>query len=305
MEKTIANRIMEILPNHSIRGINRVSTKPGSSVYRIRVFEKGSDPLDLYAKKYGDNCSPKIHEMMGLKEYHDLFLMPKIIDYHDGVLISEGINGGTLTRAILVSLYTNRKTLLECSWKIGCAIGALQNMTPRGTQRTGDLDLYLIREIESEAYFKTMLEKDLLKDIRAQAEELKSLKTRVSQHHGDPSPHNILMKNDQVFLIDYSFQDNATFMDPSLYMVSLELVKNRLGFPMGNTISLMKNKFMEAYSQTTTETYDQPIWSIVKKLNYLHFLLMYAKRKQTIKNTPITYVDRKYLLKKIKEDWNA
>jgi len=307
MEKTIAKRVRERLQDYYpgqdyvFKGIGGVATKPGSSVYRIRLNSVTHGPREIYAKEYRESLSGNIKEMMGLRAFHSLFLMPRMLDYNDLIVISEGFTGDTLTRALLRGiLSTNRENLLECSRKMGWAIGALQNMTPRGTKRVGDLDLYLINEIESEAYFKRILKKDLLTDLRDQAEELRGIKTRVAQCHGDPSPHNILMKDDRVSLIDYSFQDNATFVDPSLYMMSLELVKNRMGCPMRNTPSLMENNFRETYTQMTKERYDRPIWTIIKTLNYLHFILMYARRKRTIKNTLVGAVDSRYLLKKVR-----
>jgi len=304
MEKTIAKRVSERLQDYYpdqdyvLKRIERVATKPGSSVYRIRLHDR-----ELYAKEYRGEYSPNIHEMMGLKAFHRLFLMPRILDYYEdeNIILSEGAPGDTLTMVLFRNLLsTDRGSLLECSWKMGWAIGALQNLTPRGVKRVGDLDLYLVNEIESEDYFKRILKKDLLTDLRDQAEELRGLKTRVAQYHGDPSPHNILMKNGQVSLIDYSFQDNATFVDPSLYMVSLELVKNRMGPPMRHTISIMENNFREAYIQMTKEKYNRPIWELVKTLNYLHFLLMYATRERTIKNTLVGAMDSRYLLRKVR-----
>ena len=306
MENTIANRIKEILPNHSIRGINQVSTKPGSSVYRIQLHSPTLGNREIYAKKHGENYGHQIHEMMELNPYHELFLMPKILDYHDGFIISEGVSGDTLTKSLLkYALCLDKSPLIECSRKIGQAIGALQHLTNMGTRRIGALNIFLIREIESEDYFRQILKRDLLKNIIHQANELKEIKTRLTQHHGDPSPHNILMRKDQVFLLDYSFQDNATFVDPCLYLVSLELMKNRLGPIMRDTISLMENSFMEAYSEWAYETYDQPIWSTIKTLAYLHFLLMYAKREKTIRKTLVSSIDRPYLLKRIKENCNT
>ena len=301
MENIIAKRIMEILPDHIIQDVGQVNTKPGSSVYRIRLHNAKGEKRELYAKKYGESYNQQIHEMMELKPYHGLFLIPRILDYHDEFIISEGVTGDTLTRVILRKvLSTDRKSLLKCSSKIGQAIGALQHLTNRGTRRIGGLNICMIREIESEEYFNQILEKELLNDILHQVEELKELKTRLAQYHGDPSPHNILLRNDQVFLLDYSFQDNATFMDPSLYLVSLELMKNRMGYPMTKTISQMEKCFMQAYSKWTDETYDQPIWSTIKTLTYLHFLLMYAKREKTIKKNLVSSIDKPYLLKQIK-----
>ena len=105
-----------------------------------------------------------------------------------------------------------------CSRKIGHAVNALQNATIRGTEKKiSDLNLNIIKEIETEDYFKTVLKNDVLKDIKDQIEVLKNLRTNISQYHGDLSPHNIIIKENQVYLLDYSFQVNATFLDPVSY----------------------------------------------------------------------------------------
>jgi len=308
MEKVIANRVRERLPEYYpdrgyvLQDIDKIYTKPGSSVYRIRVSDKAGRSRDLYAKEHRKGVSRNIHEMMGLVDSHELFLMSRILDYKHDFVLSEGVPGETLTRVLFKGVLSwDRRNLIESSRKIGYAIGALQNMTTRGSHRAGDVPLYLIKEIETEDYFKTILKRELWRDIRSQAEGLKSLKTRVAQYHGDPSPHNILMKGDQVRLIDYSFQDNATFVDPALYLVSLELAGYRLGLPMREVISRMESTFKRAYSQMTREVYDRHIWTIVKTLTYLHFLLMYSKRERTIKNFLVASMDRRYLLRKIKE----
>lgn len=308
MEKMIAKSVRERLDTYYpgqgyiLQDINRISTKPGSQVYRIRLHSVVGGGREIYAKEYPESCSQNIQEMWDMKHLHDLFLMPRMLDYVDGFTLTEGVPGGTLTGALLRGILSiDREKLIECSRKIGWAIGALQNVTTRGTKRGGDLDLYLVNEIETEDYFKRILSKDLLADLRAQAEELRGLKTRVAQCHGDPSPHNILMRDGRTYLIDYSYQDNATFLDPSLYMISLELVKNRLGGALRDIISLMEDSFREAYYQMVRESYDRPIWTTVKTLNYLHFLLMYATRHRTIKNYLVGAVDSRYLLRKVKE----
>ena len=300
MENTIANRINEILPHYSIRNIAQISTKPGSSVYQIRLYSSTLGNHEIYAKKYGANCSSQIHEMMGLDE--NLLLLPRIIDYYEdeNIVLSEGVKGITLTWTLLWNfLSQSRQTLLVCSQKMGKAIGYLQNQTNRGTKRIGDLDVHIIREIESQSYFKKILKRDQLKDILNNIEDLKDIKTGVSQYHGDPSPHNIIMNDHQVHLLDYSFQDNATFLDPSLYIVSLELMRHRLGLPMKKVLMRMENSFMDEYSHMTKETYDRSIWSIIKTLTYLHFLLMYSCRERTIPKTLVSAIDKRYLLKKI------
>lgn len=308
MEKVIAKRVRDRLPEYYpdrgyvLQDINKIYTKPGSSVYRIRVSDKAGRSRDLYAKEHPRGFSRNIHEMMGLVTSHELFLIPRILDYKHDFVLSEGGPGETLTRILFKSVLSwDRRNLIESSRKMGQAIGALQNMTTRGSHRAGDLPLYLIEEIETEDYFKTILKKESWRAIRAQAEGLKSLKTRVAQYHGDPSPHNILMEGGQVSLIDYSFQDNATFVDPALYLVSLELAGYRMGLPMRETISRMETTFKRAYSQMSREVYDRHIWTTVKTLTYLHFLLMYAKRERTIKNVLVASMDRRYLLKRVKE----
>jgi len=303
MEKTIAKRVGERLQDYypkvklRVEAVTRVKTKPGSSVYRIRLQDR-----DLYAKEYREEQGANIREFMGLDQRR--LLMPQIIDYYEdeNIILSEGITGETLTKRLLKSsLSWNKSSLIMCSRLMGQAIGSLQSQTDRELKRVGELDLFLVNEIESEPYFKNILKRNVLKDLRSQANNLKALKTRWAQYHGDPSPHNILMKNGQVYLLDYSFQDSAAFIDPALYLVSLEITSNRYGLPIRETILRMKKEFKNTYSKTTKETYDKPIWNIVKRLTYLHFLLMYAKRKRTIKNSLVASIDRRYLLKKIKE----
>ena len=301
MEKTIAKRVGERLQDYypkvrlRVEAVNRVKTKPGSSVYRIRLQDR-----DLYAKEYREELGGNIREFMGLDQ--EPLLIPRIIDYYEdeNIILSEGVTGDTLTKRLLKSgLSWNKSSLIICSRLMGQAIGSLQSQTKRGLKKIGDLDLFLINEIESEPYFKKILKRDFLKDLRAQVNNLKALTTRVTQHHGDPSPHNILMNKGQVYLLDYSFQDNATFIDPSLYLVSLELTCNRYGLPVRETVLRMEKEFKNTCSKMMKETYDQPIWAIVKTLTYLHFLLMYEKRKKTIKNILVASVDRRYLLKRV------
>lgn len=316
MERMLGERIGERLPDYypndkfNIDGITRVKTKPRSSVYRIRIFDKAKGYQDLYAKEYREDLAPNIHEMMGLKEYHGLFLMPKMLDYYDddeNIVLSEGTIGDTLTKSLLRHIFLldrslSTEMLLSCSRKMGYAIGSLQNLTNRGIlKKIGDLDICLITEIEEENYFKTILKKDLLKDIKDHVDKLKEIKTSMSQYHGDPSPHNILLKDDRVSLLDYSFQDSAPFLDPVLYVVSLELMHTRFGILLRNPLLKMETVFLRAYMKTTKQMWGFSAWALIKTLTYLHFLLMYAKREKTIKKTLVAATDRRYLLKQIND----
>jgi len=306
----VKERLQGYYPNDkfSLCSINRVNTKPNSTVHRIRIFDKSKGYQDLYAKECQTEVAPNIHEMISLKDSHERLLIPRIMDYYEeeNIVLSEGVKGETLSKSLLkhslsLGFALNTETLLMSSRKIGHAIGVLQNLTNRGTERLGDLDIYLIKEIENEEYFKTILKKDLLKDIKAQTENLKGLKTNISQYHGDPSPHNIFMKDDQVHLIDYSFHVNATFLDPALYLVSLELARSRLFHSIDDTVLKMENVFLYTYAETIKHDDWIYEWPLIKTLTYLHFLLMYAKRKKTIKNSLVASIDRRYLIKKIIE----
>lgn len=292
-----------------VRNINRVNTKPGSVVFRIKIFDEVKGYLDLYAKKYDEKLNSNIHEMMGLKKNHEQILIPRIIDYYDeeNVVLLEGVKGNTLSKSLLYygfsfGMALNAETLLACSRKIGHAIGYLQKLTNRGERKKiGDLDVYLIKEIESDEYFKAALGNDFLKDIRSQVDTLKGLRTNVAQYHGDPSPHNILLKEDQVYLLDFSFQVTVTFLDPALYLVSLELMRSRFAFSLKNTVLKMEDVFLRAYAEITNEKWDDSTWALIKTLTYLHYLLMYWKRKKTIKNSLVASIDRRYLMKQINE----
>ena len=82
MENTIAKSVRERLdiyyPGQSyiLEDINRISTKLGSSVFRISISDGVGRFRDLYAKRYPESCSANIQEMWDLTHFHDLFLMP-------------------------------------------------------------------------------------------------------------------------------------------------------------------------------------------------------------------------------------
>jgi len=304
MKKSLVRRIgkglSEYYPGdrYVVADSDRVRTKPGSMVYKVKIYSVNKGYRNLYAKEHRAEMRENIYEMMGLND--ERLLMPRILDYFEdeNIVLSEGVEGDTLTRSLLGA---HGLTLLNCSRKMGYAIGTLQNLTHRGIRRLGDLDIYLTKEIGSEKYFKTILKGDLLKELKDQVEELKELKTGVSQYHGDPSPHNILLGDDRVSLLDYSFLDCPTFVDPALYIVSLELVRARFGFLLENIVVKMENVFWRAYTETTKERVSGASnWALIKTLTYLHFLLMYATRKKTIKNSLVAAIDRRYLLKQIR-----
>ncbi len=292
-----------------VRNINRVPTKPGSIVFRVKIFDEVKGYRDLYAKKYDKKLFTNIHEMISLKNNYDKLLIPRIIDYYEeeNVVLLEGINGNTLSKSLLkygfsFGMAFNAETLLTCSRKTGHAIGLLQKLTHRREQeKIGELDVIPIKEIESEEFFIATLGHDFLRDIRSQVDILKELKTNVAQYHGDPSPHNILLRDEQVYLLDFSFQVNATFLDPALYLVSLELMRSRFAFSLNTIILKMEDVFLSAYTEITNENWDDSTWALIKTLTYLHYLLMYWKRKKTIKNSLVAAIDRRYLMKKINE----
>jgi len=314
MEKVLRDKIEEKLhqyyqdDNFVIQGINRVPTKPGSIVFKIKIFDEVQGHLDLYAKTYDEKFSQNIIDMINLKINHDKLLIPRILDYYDeeNIVLLEGVKGRTLSRSLLQHGFTfgtslNAETLVECSRKIGCAIGYLQKFTRRGEQeKIGDLEIIHIKEVESEEYFTDTLGHDLMDYIRSQVGKFKGRTTNVAQYHGDPSPHNILVKDDRVFLLDFSFQINATFLDPALYVVSLELMRSRFCF-LKNTVTKMEDTFLSAYTEITNENWDSRTWQLIKTLTYLHYLIIYWKRKKTLKNSMVAAFDRRYLLKKINE----
>jgi len=309
ISERFADKIHDYYPHDRflVTSVNRVNTKPGSSVYKISLFDKNKGPQDLYAKKFKEKFSSNIREIMDLKQYHSLFLIPRIMDFYEDetIVLSEGSTGKPLTNTLLwhmLSLgWVNYDKLIICSRKMGHAIGSLQNQTNRGTKRVGDLDIYIINDIESNKEYNKIVDADFLKNIRAQIEDLKDLKTGVSQYHGDPSPHNILLKDYEVHLIDHSFQESATFLDPSAFIVSLELVRHRMGPTMQKTVKKMEHDFLSSYTSRTGERWENQTWNLIKTLHYLRFLLIYSYRENTIIKKLVSSIDKIYLLKKIKE----
>lgn len=312
MEKVLSERILGKIHDYYphdrflVTGVNRVNTKAKSFVYKISLFDKNKGPQDLYAKKFNEKFSSNIREIMGLKQYHSLFLIPRIIDFYEDetIVLSEGSTGKPLTRTLLCHMLSlglvNFKQLITCSRKMGNAIGSLHNQTNRGVKRLGDQDLYLINDLGSNNDYNKIVDAAVLKNIRNQVDDLKDLKTSVSQYHADPSPHNILLKGDEVHLIDHSFQEASTLLDPSSFIVSLELARHRMGPTMQKTVKKMEHEFLNSYTSRTGERWESQAWNLIKIVQYLRFLLVYSYRETTPMKTLVSTIDKIYLLKKVR-----
>jgi tRNA A-37 threonylcarbamoyl transferase component Bud32 len=157
-----------------------------------------------------------------------------------------------------------------------------------------------VEQFESEEYVKEVLGTQLWTDVRPSIEQLKDTKTMLAQFHGDPSPHNIILRGNDVFLLDFCYQTNAVFLDPVLFIVSLDLMRARLPFVLNSTITQMKTIFLRAYGEATNETWDRKIWSLFEFLTYLHVLLKYETRHKSLKNYIVASLDKRYILNKIR-----
>ena len=293
--------------NYSISSFTRVKTKPHSFVYNALLVNSDGEHEEIYVKQYGPEIKPGLTEIIDLKTDWDQILTPRIIDYFEGdnVVLFEGVQGDTLSKSLLLNNYrlsgnARESRLFECARNMGNAIGHLQRLTEKGSKKIGELNIFIVEQYESEDYVKEILGTQSWNEMRPSIEQLKDMKTKLAQFHGDPSPHNIILKGDDVFLLDFGYKTNAVFLDPVLFIVSLDLMRARLPFALNSTITQMKTIFLRAYGEATHETWDKDVWSLFEFLTYLHVLMKYQTRHKSLKNYIVASVDKRYILNKIR-----
>ena len=293
--------------NFSISSITRVKTKPHSFVFNALLVNSDGENEEIYIKQFEPEIKPGLNEIINLKTDWDQILTPRIIDYFEGdnVVLFEGVKGDTLSKNLLLNSYrlsgnARESLLLECARKMGNAIGHLQRLTEKGSKKIGESNIFIVEQYESEEYVKEILGTQSWTEMRPSIERLKDMETTLAQFHGDPSPHNIILKGDDVFLLDFCYQTNAVFLDPVLFIVSLDLMRARLPFALNSTITQMKTIFLRAYGEATNETWDRDVWSLFEFLTYLHVLLKYETRHKSLKNYIVASVDKRYILKRIR-----
>ena len=293
--------------NFSINSITRIKTKPHSFVYNVLLVNSDGERGEVYVKQFGPEIKSGLNEIINLKTEWSQILTPRIIDYFEGdnVVLFEGVKGDTLSKNLLLNSFrlsgnTRECRLFECARKMGNAIGHLQRLTEKGSKKIGESKVFIVEQYESEEHVKEILGSQPWTEMRPSIEQLKDMKTKLAQFHGDPSPHNIILKGNDVFLLDFCYQTNAVFLDPVLFIVSLDLMRARLPFALNSTITQMKTKFLRAYSEATNETWDKDVWSLFEFLTYLHVLMKYQTRHKSLKNYIVASVDKRYILNKIR-----
>lgn len=293
--------------NFTVSSITRVKTKPHSFVFNALLVNSDGVREEIYVKQFEPNIKTGIQEIIDLRSHWDQILTPRIIDYFesDNVVLFEGVKGDTLSKNLLLNSYrlsekARESRLFECARKMGNAIGHLQRLTEKDSKKIGESNIFIVEQFESEEYVKEILGQRSWAEMRPSVEQLKDMKTSRAQFHGDPTPHNIILRGDDVFLLDFCYQTNAVFLDPVLFIVSLDLMRARLPFVLNSTITQMKTIFLEAYCEASKETWDRDVWSLFEFLTYLHVLLKYETRHRSLKNYVVASMDKRYILKKIR-----
>ena len=186
--------------NYSISSFTRVKTKPHSFVYNALLVNSDGEHEEIYVKQYGPEIKPGLTEIIDLKTDWDQILTPRIIDYFEGdnVVLFEGVQGDTLSKSLLLNNYrlsgnARESRLFECARNMGNAIGHLQRLTEKGSKKIGELNIFIVEQYESEDYVKEILGTQSWNEMRPSIEQLKDMKTKLAQFHGDPSPHNIIL----------------------------------------------------------------------------------------------------------------
>ena len=292
--------------NFSLKSVTQVTTKPKSYVYNALIVNSKGEHKKIYIKKIGDNKKNGLNEILNLKDDWEKILTPRIIDYfeEDNVVLSQGVNGDTLSKNLLLYSFrlggkVRETRLVECAEKIGKAIGFLHRSTEKGSGKIGEMNIYLVEQFETTEYFRKILGNNSWSKIQKRVESLKNETTKLVQFHGDLSPHNILLNKEDVFLLDFSYLYNAIFLDPVLFTVSLELMRGRFPLLLDSIISKMKKEFINSYQMASNEVWDKDTWMIFELLAFLHILLKYETRIKNIKNNIVAMTDKRYIMNKI------
>lgn len=294
LRRRIENNLDEYFPDQdvSIKNIRRIKTVRSIVFRYVLIFPH--EEKTIYLKKFHPSRRDNIQEFIGLEKYWGRLLFPKIIDFFEDecVVVQEGVRGSTMSRNIL--FHTDEKGLVANSGKIGEALNLLQEITAKGTRRMGDLNRQFIGEVKSSRYLDELLGSYVMFKIRRLIATIENIETRVSQIHGDPTPHNILLNGDEAYLLDYSFIDGSEFEDPLNFVIALELNKN-VSFVSDTILFEMSDKFLKSFDEV-----GELLWSKLKIIKYAHLLNVFHRRKKNLKRIYVSWMNKKYMIKEIK-----
>jgi tRNA A-37 threonylcarbamoyl transferase component Bud32 len=241
-KKIIKEKIFTNLKNYYpdrklfIKGVTFVKNER-ARVLRYDLFEDDNKINEIYVKILKEGVKEQVLELKKLNEQRDLLLMPRILDFFEdfNAVVMEGFQGATLTKTLIFytlpiakNLHENR--LLDIVKYIGRALGFLHNFTEKGKLRIGDMNLGIINGVKINHYIRTLLGTDLFNIICNRIGEIENERVSFVQVHRDPTPHNILVKGDDVCFVDFSFSRGASFEDPLTFSTGLELMSNRLPY---------------------------------------------------------------------------
>lgn len=309
LKEKISKKLKDYYPDRklSIRDMTLVKNVR-AMVLRFDLFEDNHKANEIYVKILEKGAKEQVLELKNLNEYKDLLLMPRIIDFFEdfNAVVMEGVKGGTLSKALVFytlpivgNFYEVR--LLDYARKIGRGLGLLHKFTERRKLRIGDMNLGMITGVKVSPYIRTLLGVDLFNNILNRIEEIEDEKASFVQVHRDPTPHNILVKRDEIHLVDFAFKRGASFEDTLAFSIGLELMENRLPFFSKSLLEEMKHLFFNYYEEFFHHPFEEDFWSFLKLLRCLQQLIVYNQRKTSLKNYILESIDKKYLLDRIWE----
>ncbi|RLI32449.1 hypothetical protein DRO56_03485, partial [Candidatus Bathyarchaeota archaeon] len=272
------------------------------------VFENNFKINELYVKILGKGVKEQVLEIKKLNESGVLTLVPRIVDFFEDLnaVVMERVKGYAFSKAlffytlpVISSLYEDR--ILGYMRKIGSELGRLHRFTKKGMLRIGDMNLSLITEVKSSPYLCTLIGADLFESIQNKVEEIENERVPFVQIHRDPTPHNILVNGDDVFLVDFAFRLGASFEDTLAFSTGLELMENRLPFFSKFLLEKMKYLFFNHYEKSFHFPFEGNFWILLKLLRTLQQLIVYRRRSKNLKRYVIECIDKRYLLKRVKE----
>jgi tRNA A-37 threonylcarbamoyl transferase component Bud32 len=190
------------------------------NVYKVRLENKKYGILKLYKNEWPDKVKRCVNELTAYSIFEDEINLPKIIDYKISpsktYLLLEYIEGITLSEKLKVGACDD---LLANSAKILYKIHSTK-------EQIGDVvdGTHFLSEItENINHMSTSTEKVILKQLISKMEKtlLKIFEnSSFSLTHGDFKPSNLIVKNGEIYVVDW---ENFCYSIP--YLDLLEFYK--------------------------------------------------------------------------------
>jgi len=199
--------------------------------------------------------------------------------------------------------FYRKKILLNYIKDVGISLGNIHLKTFRKYEKLCKLEPYKNQDLKLDMIIKKKIGVNIFQKIFEKTENIKNERFPVSLTHLDLNLNNIHVNDNKIYIIDFSFDENFSFVDPIIFLMRLEFVKNRLFYVNNKFFNDVSNCFLDLYKKTNyRHKIDNYIWNVLRLLRYCYQLACNEQRHtNNLRQRCIGYIDSKYLIKRIKK----